>query len=146
MKLLPPILLVALASACSRTRASAPEPGPPDPPGAPLGVRVEVQSKERMEGADGQVAVRFRVVNGSSREIAYPGFSEDSPTYSLEFQEGDAWSPYFVGWCGTGLSSFTLAPGAEMSFQVGLPGDGKTYRASFGEPPVVTPPVVADAR
>lgn len=144
-RLIPSILLCALSTACTRTDAASSASEKAQTPPATAGVKVEVVSKKRMQSLDGEIFVRFRVVNGSAGAIAYPGFAEYSPTFSLELQEGGAWSSYAIGWCGTGLIDFTLRPGAEMSFDVGLPADGKTYRASFGDPPVVTPPVVAEA-
>jgi len=146
MKTLLPILLLALTSACSRSEASAADAKPPQPTGSPAGVRVDVQSKAKLEGSENEIAVRFHVANGAKRDVAYQGYSEDMPTYSVEFEEGGGWSPYSVGFCGTGLLDFNLQPGAEMSFQVVIPADGKTYRAKFGDPLVVTPPVVAEAR
>jgi len=137
MKRLSSILLCALATACTRTEASSTVPPSP-------GVKVEVVSKKPMESADGEIFVRFRVANGGQDGIAYRGWAEYSPAYQVEVQQDDAWVAYQVGWCGTGLADFTLQPGAEMAFDVGLPADGKTYRASFGDPPVVTPPVVAE--
>ena len=133
---LPSIVLGLLAAACNRTEAAAPAPSSP-------GVRVEVVSKKRMDSLDGEVFVRLKVRNETATAIAYQGFSEDVPTYAVEVREGDAWSPHLIGWCGTGLMDFELRPGAEMAFDLKLPDDERTYRATFGDPPVVTPAVVA---
>ena len=144
--LLPVLLLCGLATACSRTAAAASDSGNPgETPPATNGVRFEVVSKRRVQSPEKQILVRLRAVNGGPQGIAYPGWTEDSPTYSLEFQEGGAWSRYNLGWCGTGLIDFMLKPGSEMSLELTLPDDGKTYRATFGDPLLVTPPIVADA-
>jgi len=134
------ILLSSVATACTRTEAASSEAGK-----SAAGARVEVVSKKRGEPAEGMIFVRFRVENGGASGIGYRGWSDDSPTYTLEVQEDGAWSNYQIGWCGTGLLDFSLKPGAEMAFDVPLPADRKTYRATFGDPPVVTPPVVAEA-
>lgn len=137
-RFLPPILLGFLCVNCNRTEAAASGQETP-------GVRVEVVSKKRMNSLDGEVFVRFRVKNETAKGITYQGFSEDLPTYTVEVQEGGAWGQHMIGWCGTGLIDFTLQPGAEMAFDLKIPEDKRTYRASFGDPLVVTPPVVADA-
>src|SRR5262245_38617666 len=140
MKKLLPILLAAVATACTRTEAAS-----SDPEKSPSGVRIEVVSKKSMAPEDDGVVVRFRVANGSASGIGYRGWANDSPAYSVEVQESGEWTPYQVGWCGTGLIDFMLQPGAEMGFDVRLPADGKTYRATLGDPMVVTPSVVAAA-
>jgi len=135
----PAIFLGLIAAGCHRTEAAAPSPNAP-------GIRVEVVSKKRMDSLDGELFVRFKVRNETATGIAYQGFSEDLPTYAVEVQEGGAWAQHMIGWCGTGLLDFTLKPGAEMEFDLKIPEDQRTYRASFGDPLVVTPPVVADLR
>ena len=130
------IVLCALAGGCGRSEAA--------PPGAESpGVRVEVVSKKRMDSLDGEVFARIRVRNETAKAIRYQGWSEDLPAFTVEVQEGGAWAPHQIGWCGTGLLDFELRPGAEMAFDLKLPDDERTYRATFGDPPVVTPPVVA---
>ena len=62
------------------------------------------------------------------------GLFEDE---GFEVEEAGAWSDHQIGWCGTGLIDFTLRPGARMVFDLKLPADGRTYRARFGEPPIV---------
>ncbi|MFN0008015.1 MAG: hypothetical protein ACKVXR_08925 [Planctomycetota bacterium] len=136
-RFLPSILLGLLAAACHRTAAAADVPGTP-------GIRVELVSKKGMDSLDGEVRVRFKVKNETAKDITYQGFSEDLPTYAVDVQTEGAWTQRQIGWCGTGILDFTLQPGAEMEFDLNVPNDKRTYRAKFGEPLVVTPPVVAE--
>ena len=137
-------LIALLAAACGRTDASAPHPVKPEPPPNLAAVRVEARSVETDH--EGTCTVTFLVRNESQEPITFQGFEANMPTYTLEVLEDGRWETYATGWCGTGLLDFTLVPGGEMTFVANLPEPGKSYRAIFGDPKVVTPPVKAPGK
>ena len=139
MKIAASLLLLAVLSSCARSGAtpSAPSGGGPSAGGGE--VRCELVKLEGVH--DGDAIASFRVVNGTSTPVSYTGFGKESPMYQAEVEDGGAWVAHPMGWCGTGSSTIALDPGASQVVDVIVPADGRQYRFSFGEPPVVTPAV-----
>jgi hypothetical protein len=132
---------LAMAVGCNRTVAAAWDRD--DSEASAPGVRVEVLSTKKLSGEEGKVLVRFRATNDSDDVVIYQGFSEEIPSLNVDVIENGAWAPYSVGYFGTGVLDMSIQPGSSFAFALNLPADGRTYRASFGDPRVITPPVVA---
>jgi hypothetical protein len=135
-----------LASACSPTTgavesAAAPSAGGSYPQDAPIASDVLCELVSVETSADGLATATFRAMNRGQSAIEFRGFAADSPMYVREKLVDGRWEKDPLGWCGTGLQDLSLRPGQSMAFQTSFERDGQTYRFTFGEPAIVTPPV-----
>ena len=130
--------LTVLLAACARPAA------PIEAPAA--SIRCELVGIDP-SGDDETATATFRFTNDTGSALAYEGYSEDMPLYQSEVESAPGvWEANLVGWCGTGLATYTLAPGATLRFSVPVPRDGKRYRFLLGDLSVATPPVSAAPR
>ena len=127
-----PLLLVACARTTVRSANFASE------------VRCELLALDASTAEEATAS--FRASNGTRMPVSYSGYSAGEPLYQREILEGGVWQPSPLGWCGTGLTEHTLDPGQSLDFSTSVPRDGRSYRFSFGDPFVLTPPISAAPR
>lgn len=127
----PPCLLSLLLVACEPAKAST---------SASAEVRCELLT---LDASDDPAVAFFRASNGTGSSVFYSGYSDGGPLYQCEVFEAGVWQSSPLGWCGTGLEEHVLEPGDSLDFTAMVPTDGRRYRFSFGDPPVLTPPVSA---
>jgi len=135
-----------LAAACTPTTSevASAEPPPvptatPERPPPAKDVLCELVSLE--PSAKDMTTARFRATNRGKAVISYGAYSPETPLYRREQLVDGTWEEVFVGWCGTGLHEYELAPGHSVEFEIGIERDGRTFRFTFGNPSIVTPPV-----
>jgi hypothetical protein len=143
------LVAAVLAVACGRGDLTAREVTLPIQPEV---VRCTLmQFGSTSPGYPGPWSASYRVTNGTRSPIVYTA-EGGSPEYVLEIRRDGNWSRTpggpsyypFGPFCGTNMRPRSLGPGESLVFWVSIPGDGETYRARFGEPPVVTDPIAVN--
>ena len=66
---------------------------------------------------DGEMII-VRVINRTNEKIKYRGYSKDSVQLFYEELKDGKWLDTNWMWCGTGMDTYTLAPGEKAEFQI----------------------------
>jgi hypothetical protein len=104
------------------------DPSPEPPPAMPKPPVV------KFVGATKEGSLTFEVINPNRSPMPYVGYTSESfsgglkegviaPMYRIELNDGKAWKPHTLGWCGTGKGPVSIPGKGKGTFTVHAPGD-----------------------